>query len=371
MTRSRKQKAVARKLSVAEATSYVHAVYKDKSPFSGKFAKSLAYVDRHYASSATYGEKTEWEQKAKYCDWTRPCNCAETHKPERARFWEKVFDFLPPSQVPELVATEYAMPTYTEWLREKEPNDSSPYNPVIFATFYYPEGYGYSDYAGFAGKISEKTGVANVALTPIGAIPYYEEIVGSIGSEGFRVVLMESGAVDRFSHDNNHRLFSFIELINSELYRFKNAVGIKSEMITRPTSPRSICEVAFSTDGALTADEMQSVADVIREKTGAAWASVMEHHGHDYPDDPSLNSRRFYRSHFSNHPSTTFTDDGYLFTLPRTLITRRLRDSTSKEKTYLEGLPSVFSGGDIIPVGYSDCTVERDKDGIIMNYKRI
>lgn len=369
MTRSRKQKAAARNHSVAESTSYVNALYKTKSPFTGKFAKTLEIADKHgnwYYSHNPTGVLSEWEKTTEYC--LDDCDCAEKLEPERQRFWKEVFTFLPAEQVPLLAGTEFVIPTYTAWLRDRKPDDVSPYTPIIFATFAYPGDLGYGDYVGVPEKLRESLDGHTVTVMPVGEIDGSgEEISGTAGDKGFRVAIMETRDVERFSHSAHKTHFSLLELFDSQLWGFKNALGISSNMFTLPSSPGNICEMKFSTSVSLTTDEMKSVADLLREKTNAQWTAVAEDYALYPMKDENL---RVYAVYFSDHPSTVFTGPEYAFTLPRAAIPRILRNATSGEKKWVDGLPSVFSGGDIIPVGYNDCDVERNQDGIIVSIMR-
>jgi hypothetical protein len=368
MTRSRKQKAAARNHSVAESTSYVNAFYKTKSPFTGKFAKTLELADKHgnwYYSHNPTGVLSEWEKTTAYC--LDDCDCAEKLEPERQRFWKDVFSFLPADEVPFLAGTEFVIPTYTAWLRDRKPDDTEPYTPIIFATFAYPDDLGYSDFIGVPDKLQETLAGHAVTVMPVGKIDGSgEEISGTAGDKGFRVAIMETGTVERFSHDDHKTHFSLLELSESSLWGFKNTLGISSSMLTVPSSPGNICELKFSTHGSLTADEMRLVANLLREKTNAQWTAVSEDYALYPMEDEHL---RVYAAYFSDHPSTTFTGPEYVFTPPRSAIPRMLRNATSGEKKWVDGLPSVFSGGDIIPVGYSDCVVERNQDGIIVSLR--
>lgn len=369
MTRSRKQKAAARTLSAAEGTSYVKSFYATKSPFTGFFASALELADRH-TTTVFLEPESEWERTTNYCrEDTLLCGCVEKAMPERHRFWESVFSFLPPHIVPELVGIEYVDLTYTKWLWLKGPSKPDTYTPTVYATFFYPEGMDYGDFVGMKEQITDALEGRHVAILPVGKIDGYEEMHGTIGADAFRIAITEAPMIDHFSTYEWHSDFASYALFDHDLWNIKHSVRYSSNSLTEKSSPRKINEVAFTAEVPLTSQEMKTVADLIRKKTGAAWASVMEGDQLEFDGLDVMESRGHYVAHYGDHPSTRFTDKEFLFGHLPTLTRKTLRYSTSGEKNSPEGEPSVFSGGDIVPVGFSDCTVQRDDDGIITSYK--
>jgi hypothetical protein len=211
-------------------------------------------------------------------------------------------------------------------------------------------------------------GEPHVAILPVGTISSTdEEQIGSIGEKGFRVALMETANIDHFSHSEHQLAFSAMELFDSRLWSIQRAVRFESKVLTVPSSAGQIKEIKFVADSTMTSSDMKRIADIIRDRTGAKWVSVMESHHYDFEGIHGRDQRRIYTAHLSNHESTTFINSEYVFVTPRAGIIRILRNATSGEKTWADGLPSVFSGGSIIPVGYSDCNISRDDKGVI-NY---
>lgn len=371
MTRSRKHKVAARERSAAEGTSYVKSLYATKSPFSGRFASVLQFADKHSSGNPSNPE-TEWEKTAEYCrQGIFGCRCFQKFMPARIEFWDDVLGFMPSNIIPELVG-EYVDQPYTDWLWMSESARSQSYEPVIYATFLYPEGVEYGDIVGIKKGISDALAGCHVAVLPIGIIDDRgEERLGTTGDRGFRVAIKESKTVDHFSTHDWIISFASWELFDEDLWNIKNSVRCEAQEVTDVSSPRKINEVSFVADDTMTSRDMQQIADLIREKTGASWASVMEGDSLKFSDIPGMESRKHFIAHYGEHPSTQFTEREFRFGIATQIKMKKLRYSTSGEKKHAEGLPSTFSGGGIVPVGFSDCTVERNDDGIIKGYKLI
>lgn len=370
MTRSRLQKAATRARAAIDGMSYVQAFHATKdSPFSGRFASVLEYKDRHARGNPSE-PKSEWERQAKYCLNADCRHSKGSFQTKRKRFWEQVFSFLPKHTVLELAGYEYVTVSYTQWLAEY--GSSKPYTPVIFATFSYPDGMGYGDFVGLEDRISASLGDdIQVALCPVGEIIGYEEQQGTTGPQGFRVALMEADSTNYFSDNEWYQKLAAYKLFDSHLWNTKHSLVFDASTVTEPDSQRVITEIKFTADDSMTADELQTIADRVRVQSGAAWASAMEDGSVEIDDESSMASRRGYVVYFSNHQSADFSDEAYRFKKPAELVRRKLRFATSGEKKRVGGLPSVFSSDGTDPVGFSDCTVERNGDGIVVGYTNI
>lgn len=372
MTRSRKQKAAARNLSVAEDKSYVNSLYSNTSPFTGAFKKALENSYRHTQRTHPDSSIPQWEKNLGYCGSDLMCDCNSKLALERMPFWEDVCRFLPSNMIPELAGTEWVWPSYDAWDGQKKYEPSSTYTPIICTAFYYPEGTGYGDHIGLKDKLKESLPGYQVAIRPAGDVDDAGRMqLGSIGTEAFYVLLMEVETIDHFSPYEWANDFSACELFDNEIWNINRSVPIKATTITTPSSPRKITRIEFSADDTMTRADMQKVADALRGKAGVPWVSVMEGEEPEFVSVLSMESRRNHVAYLSNHPSTTFTDNELRFWKARQVEAKKLRFSTSGEKTDATGLQSVFSGGSIVPVGFSDCSVERGKDGIISTYRLI
>ena len=205
---------------------------------------------------------------------------------ERREYWDGVFGFLKPESIPTFLG-ESELPTPEEWVtmyNDPQTGEVAPYDPdVKIAVFGIPPHHSFSSFTGSEEIIQGSiTDCKILAIAPVGDFnPLGEELIGSVGTQAFRIWYSDKEAPDLLDPNIDDRMRELVaraRVINS----LRNIRGIgeclyyQSLPVTTPTSPRKIISVqVVPQDPSVSIESFLSRIDAIQTALGVKWVRVM------------------------------------------------------------------------------------------------
>lgn len=212
---------------------------------------------------------------------TRAYRASWRERIERRHFWEGALSFFK-NNTPTYVA-EMSVPTVEEWEQEnmgRPPEEIEPYKPLVnIATFLFPPNAVFDNYVGNEDRINGPLGATASAIAPIGKQNAEgQEMVGTVGSQGFRIwwVEEEVSISDALDPEASPwlREFAIRALIIPTIASIRGlgwCLLISNSMMTKPSSKYQILEIKLKVPTGINLGSFLSAIPALQESLGAKW----------------------------------------------------------------------------------------------------